>query len=250
MVIEVVAAEIGEACGLDGHAFVAKLREAVARRFIGDMRHAFAGEPGEVRQEGDDVGCGQPGGNAFVGRGDAQRADARRALARHAPDLARHFDGGGFPIGARDRNDMVGHGGEEPCCQRGEGPARRIVGDVDRAVHRCFGPRDHRHRPAFDRGRDEVFAIDLRALESAEDGTRRHLAIVDGKAGHHGVGIASDPCRGAELGQLHLFASGISGLISEMSTSRVSSGRTPINGPMRGTSRPTIGAAFHAAVRW
>ena len=35
-----------------------------------------------------------------------------------------------------------------------------------------------------------------------------------------------------------------------MSTSRVSSGMIPSSGPIRGTSRPTIGAAFHAAVRW
>ena len=32
--------------------------------------------------------------------------------------------------------------------------------------------------------------------------------------------------------------------------SRVSSGMTPNSGPMRGTTRPTAGAAFQAAVRW
>ena len=97
---------------------------------------------------------------------------------------------------------------------------------------------------------NEILAIDLRTLERTENRSRGNLAIVDREARHIDVGVARDPRSSTELGQLHRLASGISGLMSEMSTSRVSSGRTPMRGPMRGTSRPTIGAAFHAAVRW
>ena len=38
--------------------------------------------------------------------------------------------------------------------------------------------------------------------------------------------------------------------MSLISMSRVASGITPSKGPMRGITRPTMGAAFHAAVRW
>ena len=124
MVIEVIAAEVREAGGHHGHAFIAELRQSVARRFIGDMRNALARQAAEVGQEGHDIGRGQSGRNAFVGRGDAERADACRAFPRHAPDLPGHLDGGGLAVGAGHRDDMVGHGGEELRCEGRESAAR------------------------------------------------------------------------------------------------------------------------------
>ena len=144
---------------------------------------------------------------------------------------------------------MVGHGREEAGGQRCECTPRQRVRDVDGPVDPGFGARDDGNRPGLDRRGDKILAIDLQALKSPEDSSGSDLAIVDRKACHQGVPGAGKARLLAQLGQLHLFASGISGLRSVMSTSRVSSGRTPISGPMRGTSRPTIGAAFQAAVR-
>ena len=143
-------------------------------------------------------------------------------------------------------------GGEEARRKLREGAARFGIGDMDRALDLRFGPGDHRHRSRLDRGGNEILSIHARALKRAENGAGRDLAVVDGEAGHLGlaIGRTGETRLRAELRQLHRFASGIKGLMSEMSMSRVLSGRTPSIGPMRGTRRPTIGAAFQAAVRW
>ena len=249
VVIEMIAAEIGEARSFDGHALVAELRETMARRFESHVCHTFTRQAAQVRQECDNIRGGQTGGDATIGGGDAQRTDARGPFTCHTPDLASHFDSRGFPVRTCYRHDMLRYRGEVPRRQRCKGTARCVVGDVDGTIHDSFGPSHNRDRAAFYRCGNEILAIDLHALKRTENRSRGNLAIVDRETRHIDVGVARDPRSSTELGQLHRLASGISGLMSEMSTSRVSSGRTPMRGPMRGTRRPTIGAAFHAAVR-
>ena len=82
MVIEVVAAEIGERRGGQRHAFAAMLVEAVGRRFVSDMADAHALEPRHVVEEGDDVGGGQPGLDLVVAGGHAQASRSRPSDAR------------------------------------------------------------------------------------------------------------------------------------------------------------------------
>ena len=252
VIIEVVAAEIGEGAGRNSHPFVAILREAMARRFIGDMRHALARQTAHIRKESHDVGRGKPGRNAFVGRGNAQRPDARGALARHAPDLARHFDGRSLAVGPRHRDNRFGYGREELCGDTGEGAARFVIGDMDCAFDLRFGSGYHGNRAGIDGVCDKIFGIEASAAEGSKNRARGNLAVIDGKTRYFDVrhfgsfksGLAYQPF------ELHCCAPGISGAMSEISTSRELSGCTPRIGPMRGTRRPTIGAAFHAAVRW
>ena len=59
VVIKVIAAEIGEGSGAHAHPFVAKLREAMAGRFEGNMGHAFARETAHIAQECHDIGRGE-----------------------------------------------------------------------------------------------------------------------------------------------------------------------------------------------
>src|SRR3546814_18135761 len=54
--------------------------------------HAFGGEARHVAEEGHDVGRGEPGRRAVVRGRDAKRAERGGMKARHAPELARHFD--------------------------------------------------------------------------------------------------------------------------------------------------------------
>ena len=253
MVIEVVAAQVGECPGGNRQSLVAILAQAMARRLVGDMGDAFAREAGDVGQEGDDVGCGQPGRNAFVGRGHAKGADRGRAFTAHAPDLPRHLDGRGLAVGPCHRNDRGRHRAKELCRETGEGAARHGIGEVRRPFDRALGPGHHRDSAAGHRRRNEVLTIDESALEGAENIARGDFAVVDGEARNIRTGRTSciESHRLREGGQLHSPPPApTSGLRSDKSMSRLASGRTPSIGPMRGISRPTIGAAFHAAVRW
>ena len=56
VVVEVIAAEIGEACGFELHAIEAELVEAVGGGFEGEMRDAFVGERCERGMKGDGIG--------------------------------------------------------------------------------------------------------------------------------------------------------------------------------------------------
>jgi hypothetical protein len=148
MIIEVVARQVGEGAGHDRQPFVAVLRQAVARGFVGDVSDAFAREPGHVREEGHDVRRGQPGRDAFVGGGHPERADRGRAMAAHAPDLPGHLDGRGLAVGARDRDDRLGNRAEELRRELREGPARLRVGEVRGARDFGLRARDDGDAPA------------------------------------------------------------------------------------------------------
>src|SRR3546814_3203663 len=60
MIVEMIVAEVGEGRRLHRQTFGAILVEAVARRLERRVRHTLGGETRHVRQEGDDVGCGEP----------------------------------------------------------------------------------------------------------------------------------------------------------------------------------------------
>src|SRR5688572_10896984 len=116
------------------------------------------------------------------------------------------------------------------------------------------GPGHYGNRAGSYGRRDVVLAVDDRALEGAEHGPRCDLAVVDREARHLLLAVVAriHADRLSQAGELHpsLPSSPTSGRRSVRSMSRVSSGSTPSSGPIRGTSRPTIGAAFQAAVRW
>ncbi len=173
-------------------------------------------------------------------------------MSGHAPQLAGQLDRRCLAVGAGHRGDAFGRRCEEPGGEPGEGAARFGIGDMHRAIHSRFAPRNDGNRASGNGGGDEVLAVDRRALERTEHGSRRNLAVIDGEAANLFVRAARQrqSCGTGELPQLHLAPPPTRGDRSEISMSRVSSGMMPSSGPMRGTTRPTIGAVFQAAVRW
>src|SRR5690606_34522837 len=119
------------------------------------------------------------------------------------------------------------------------------------ACHLNLWPRHHADRAGSHRGRDEILAVEGGALECTEDRSGRHFPMVDREAGHRLLAVTArvHAYRPRQARKLH-SSSPTSGFSCVRTTSRVSSGSTPSSGPIRGTSRPTMGAAFHAAVRW
>ena len=97
------------------------------------MRKPLALQPRHVGEEGHHIGRRQPGDDAVVRGGDAERADAGRRIARKLPQLARQLGGRGFAVGAGDRNGAGGKRPEERRRGARERPARLGVGDVERA---------------------------------------------------------------------------------------------------------------------
>ena len=85
MIVEMVAADIGEAAGRDAHAVEPVLVEAVRGRFHRQMRHALAGELVERAMQRDRIGRGQRAVDLALRRDQADGADARRRLADALP---------------------------------------------------------------------------------------------------------------------------------------------------------------------
>ena len=224
----------------------------MARGFERDVRDAFARQPGDVRQEGNDIGRGQAGRNLIVGGRHAKRADRGGMIARYSPDLAGQLDRRGLAVGARHRDRDVGKGREIPGGEPGEALSRVGVGDMHCACNPRLGPRHHRDRATGDGGRNEILAIHPRALERAEDRSRRHLAMIDGEAGDGRFLGASGQRAELHSGSAESSpgAGHIRGNHSETSMARVGLGSTPSIAPVREMTRLTTGAAVQAAVVW
>ena len=170
----------------------------------------------------------------------------------HPPDLPGHFNTGRFSVGPGNSNNHFGNRGEKARRQLREHLSGLVRSDVDGALNLGFWAGDHSHGSSGYGCGNEVFAIDQSALKCAKHGARSHFAIVDRKAGDlRIVLVLQDNSRlPSQRRQLHsLLPLPTSGARSEMSTSRVLSGMIPNSGPIRGTNRPTTGAALNAAVR-
>ena len=133
-----------------------------------------------------------------------------------------------------------------------EGAARIGVGDMHRALDLRLGPCDDRDRARCDRRGNEILAVEFFADEGAENRSRRDLAMVDREPRHHGTAPLQRLIL-EQRGETHQCVSSplcSSGVSSETSTSRLSSGKTPSIGPARVTTLRTTGAAVQPAVRW
>ena len=126
-----------------------------------------------------------------------------------------------------------------------EGAARMDVGDMHRACNLGFRPRDDRDRACLDRGGNEILAVEFLADEGAEDRPRRDFAMIDREPGHHRA-FACRAMIAEQRGEAHYSVSPslrTSGISSDTSTSRLSSGNTPSIGPARITTFLITGAA-------
>ena len=116
-------------------------------------------------------------------------------MPHHAPDLPRQLDGRCLAVGAGHGDHGLREGREIAGGKAGEQPARLLRLDVDRALDLRLRPSHDRHRAGSHGGGDEVLTIHARALEGAEHGARRDLAIINGEARDHRIQRGIDEAR-------------------------------------------------------
>ena len=107
MIVEMVAAEIGEGAGRDAHAVEAMLVEPVRGGLHREMRHAFAGELVERAVQRHRIGRGERAIDLARRRDQPDGADAGGLLAERGPDLAREGGDRCLAAGAGDRRDHL-----------------------------------------------------------------------------------------------------------------------------------------------
>ncbi len=107
----------------------------------------------------------------------------------HAPDLARHLDRRRLAVGAGHRDHGLRVRDIKSRGELGEQAARLGIGKKRHSIGFRLRSSDHGDRSAIDRLPNEVLAIEQGALERAEHAAVHDLAMIDGKAGHFGIGV-------------------------------------------------------------
>ncbi len=169
---------------------------------------------------------------------------ARSPASRHSWRV--ELDGRGLAVGPGDRNrgrrEGAKEAGREPC----EDAARLGVGDVRHTGDRRLRAGDDGGGAGSDGGRDEILAVDRRALERPEHRSRRDLAVIEREAGHHARGVGGRQ-GGKKVAEPH-FSGTTRPSIPDTSMSWTRSGATPRIGAIRGTILAMLGAVTWPAV--
>jgi hypothetical protein len=192
VIVEVVAAQVGE--GRDGvtHAVDAPLVERMRGHLHGDRADALARETGEAAVHLDHVGGGEPGSLQAPHRAAAQRADQAGAPAEAVERSGDQVRAGGLAVRAGDARDLhaarrlaekaVGERTELPAQSRHrERRAARRQWRRVQAVRRL--PGDQRRARAGG-GRGVAQAVLARAGHGQEQCARRDAAAVEAQVGH------------------------------------------------------------------
>ena len=170
MIVEVVAADVGEGGGPDREPGHTLLVEAVARGLHDEVLDAALFEVGHEPVQRDRIGRRQRALRRVAGPFQAQRAEACRRDAEQVPDLAGEARDGGLAVGAGDG----GREGRLHAVERGRElgqPAPRIRVDDDRdepVVGLGAGAAEHRHGTSAERLGNEGVAVGLGPGESRE----------------------------------------------------------------------------------
>ena len=213
VIIEMVAADIGEGAGGDTHAVEPELIEAVRRRLQHQMGDVVAGQFVERTVQRDRIGRGQRAVDFAPRRNQADGADARRRLSGRFPDLAGERGDRGLAAGSGDGRDGVGLTLEEPRGRDRERASRIADAHEGDAV----GQRDRRHLLRHDRDRaginrapHEFEPVILGARHRHEQALGLDLAAVGRDPPHIEVGEPriADGVDGEELGEFHAFGTG------------------------------------------
>ena len=210
MIIEMIAADIGECAGGDAHAVEPKLIETVRGRLQYQMRDVVAGELVERAMQFDRIGRGQRAVDLASGRNEPDGADAGRRLASRFPDLARERRDRGLAAGTGNGRDGVGLVLEQARGGNGERAARIAdahEGDAVGQRHRRHLLRHDRDRAGIDGVLHEFETVVLGAGHGDEQAFRLHLAAVGGDGAHVEIGEprVAEGIDGEELGEFHVF---------------------------------------------
>src|SRR5262245_16836900 len=107
VIIEMVAAEIGEAAGRHAHAVEAALIESMRGRFDGEMRHAFTHELIKRAMQRDGIRRRERAIDFALRRYEPDRTDAGGGMAEYGPDLAGERGDRRLAARAGDRGDYL-----------------------------------------------------------------------------------------------------------------------------------------------
>ena len=110
VIVEMVAAQIGEGRGLQLHAVEPVLVEPVRGGLEGEMRDAFARQLGQRLVQRDGIGRGEAAVDAAVRLDEADGAERGGLAAETGEDLAREVGHRGLAAGAGDGDDGLGLG--------------------------------------------------------------------------------------------------------------------------------------------
>jgi hypothetical protein len=197
VIVEMVAAQIGEGRSLQPDAVEPVLIEPVRGSLEGEVRDALGCQLPQGPMQGDGIGRGETAVDAAVGLDETDGAERGGLAAEVGEDLAREVGDRGLAAGAGNGDDGVGLGRVEARRHPGQRLAR-----LGGSEHGDPGRRGDL-RPLFDengggaprdRLRDEARPVRLAAGHGSEQPARPHLAAVGRDAGDLG-GAACRPRR-------------------------------------------------------
>ena len=187
VIVEVVAAEVGEARRAQPHPVEPPLRQAVGGRLHRRVGHAGRRHLRQQAVERDGLGRGVAQGRG-VGALHPGGAEVGGGQAHRLPDLAGEGGHGGLAVGAGDGGHHLGLGAEPQRRRAGQRLARilrhheRGAAKRPRRQRRAVAVRqDGRGAPA-DRGGRMGGAVDAHAGERSEEMAGAHLAAVHRQA--------------------------------------------------------------------
>ncbi len=184
VIVEMVAADIGERGGLDGEPGEPLLVQPVARGLDHQMVDAALGELCREAVQGYGIGRGERALGPAAGALEAERAEAGGADAEPIPDLPREAGDRGLAVGAGDRRGEGRLAAVEAGGELGQAAARLRVDDDRNALGVGFGgaAAEHGHGALLQRLGDEDVTVGLGARERREELARRHRTAVGGDA--------------------------------------------------------------------
>ena len=171
VVVQVVAAEIGESRRRHLHPVQAVLGEAVAGGFHGQELDAVFRQPPEGAVQVHRTGRGQVARDPEPRRVEAEGSQAGGPVPQARPDLAQEVGYRGLAVGARDGGDRIRLRSEELGRHEGKPAARVVVDQMRRpAVRRQLemAGRQHGRGAALQRFGDEGAAVDAGPRQGGE----------------------------------------------------------------------------------
>ena len=186
VIVEMVAAEIGEGGSLQAHAVEPVLVEAVRGGLEGQMRDALDRQLRQCPVQGHRVWRRQSAISAAVGLDQADGAQRGGLVPEGGEDLPGEFGDRGLAAGARYGDDGFGLGRVEPRGHQGQRPARLgggKHGHILRHVDLRPVPDENGGGPLGDGLRHEARAVGLGAGNGGKQPAGLHLAAIGGDAG-------------------------------------------------------------------
>ena len=195
VVVEMVAAQVGEDRGVESHAAHATLVERMRRNFHREHRGAVVARLGQPAMHRYGVGRGEIGAGKTARAAGAQRAEIRATPPDGVGGLGEQVRGGGLAVGAGDTRDLEVGGGaaEEPVGQLTRPCAEGRNGDTD---HRRWKRRrldtggrfpQHGGRAALEGDCQMRKAVRASALAGEKRAAADDPAAVLRNIGHHDV---------------------------------------------------------------